>query len=238
MRRRDLLIGLGAALASSPVLAQVHLSGGEAGGPVSLGVVSWRDIPFRTVVRQQHDYSCGSAALATLLTYHYQRPTTEAQVFTAMYAAGDQAQIRRLGFSMLDMKGYLEARRLRADGFRVSLAQIERTGLPVIALIRLGRYNHFVVVKGVSGGHVLVGDPAAGLRVYPAADFESVWNGIAFAVSGASARPVFNEASEWSPRAVPGREFASRSLPASALLNELAPLYQISGVLPAPATGQ
>ncbi|RYF14189.1 MAG: peptidase C39, partial [Oxalobacteraceae bacterium] len=31
---------------------------------------------FETVVRQQYDFSCGSAALATLLRYHYDDPQT------------------------------------------------------------------------------------------------------------------------------------------------------------------
>ncbi|WP_204283799.1 C39 family peptidase, partial [Klebsiella pneumoniae] len=64
---------------------------------------------FRTVVRQQYDYSCGSAAVATLLRYHYGRPTVESDVFSAMWRSGDQAQIKRAGFSMLDMKRYLDS---------------------------------------------------------------------------------------------------------------------------------
>src|SRR3982751_2740067 len=58
---------------------------------------------FGTVVRQQYDFSCGSAALATLLRYHYEDPQTEQSVFLDMFRDGDQDQIRRLGFSLLDM---------------------------------------------------------------------------------------------------------------------------------------
>src|SRR5437899_5579433 len=56
--------------------SSVNLSSGVDGN-VHVRTISYRDIPFRTVVRQQFDFSCGSAALATLLTYHFERPITE-----------------------------------------------------------------------------------------------------------------------------------------------------------------
>src|SRR5208283_4171640 len=62
---------------------------------------------FRTTWHQQYDFSCGSAAVATLLSFHYGRPTNETTVFKAMFAAGDQARIQVQGFSLLDMKRYL-----------------------------------------------------------------------------------------------------------------------------------
>ena len=52
-----------AIFAGGPAAAQVAIV--EGGANYSLNVISMRDIPFRTVVRQQYDYSCGSAALAT-----------------------------------------------------------------------------------------------------------------------------------------------------------------------------
>ena len=73
---------------AAPAGADVLLSSGPA--PARVSVVSYRDIPFRTVVRQRYDFSCGSAALATLLRYHYDREVGEEQIFRAMYAAGDQ----------------------------------------------------------------------------------------------------------------------------------------------------
>ena len=76
-------------------------------GNFHLRLTSYAEVPFRTVVRQQFDYSCGSAALATLMRFHYFRHTSEADIFKAMYEVGDQAQIQKVGFSLLDMKKYL-----------------------------------------------------------------------------------------------------------------------------------
>ena len=42
--------------------------------------ITWQAIQKKNVVKQNVDYSCGSASLATILTYFYDQPTTEAQV--------------------------------------------------------------------------------------------------------------------------------------------------------------
>ena len=130
---------------------------------------------FRVTIRQQYDFSCGSAAVATLLTYQYDRPVSEADVFRAMYERGDRAQIQRYGFSLLDMKNYLEAAGYQADGFEVPLDKLAEVRVPAIALIRENGYNHFVVVRGLRADRVLVADPSAGSRVFRRAEFERVW---------------------------------------------------------------
>lgn len=209
-------------------------------GKYNLHVISYAEIPFRTVIRQQFDYSCGSAALATLLHYQYGLSTNEAQVFKAMYAVGDQASIQKLGFSLLDMKTYLASIGYQADGYRVSLAQLEQIAIPAIALIQIGSYKHFVVIKGVVGDHVLVGDPALGLREFSAGDFRKVWNGIAFLVRrpppGAAA-PVFNSAREWR-RWADAHPLAAVHViqPMTPLLRDLRVIYQIepNQILPGP----
>lgn len=154
------------------------------------------------VIRQEYDFSCGSAAVATLLTYHYQRDTTEAEVFETMIRAGDAEKIQRHGFSMLDMKRYLDGRGLNADGFRISLDDFIRIGVPAITMVNTGGYKHFVVVKGIDSDNILVGDPAAGTLVVPREHFENLWNG---SVLGARAeievaRQNFNHDQDWAVR--------------------------------------
>ena len=90
-------------------------------GAYSLKVTSLKDARFKTTVRQQYDFSCGSAATATLLTYQYGHPVTEAEVFMHMYQTGDQAKIRQRGFSLLDMRRYLRSLGFEADGFEQPL---------------------------------------------------------------------------------------------------------------------
>ena len=140
--------------------------------------------------------------MATLLTYHYQRETSEAEVFETMIRAGDAEKIQRHGFSMLDMKRYLDGRGLNADGFRISLDDFIRIGVPAITMVNTGGYKHFVVVKGIDSDNILVGDPAAGTLVVPREHFENLWNGT---VLGARAeievaRQHFNHDQDWAVR--------------------------------------
>lgn len=153
------------------------------GVDVAVDVTSYQERQFGTIFRQQYDYSCGSAALASLLTFHYSDPVNEREVFTGMFSVADADKIRREGFSMLDMKRYLEARGYRADGFRMPLEAIrDRVRLPVIVLLNVDGFRHFVVVKGISETEVLVGDPARGLKIYPRDRFKAHWDGAAFAI--------------------------------------------------------
>ena len=71
-------------------------------------------------------------------------------------------------------------------------------------LINDNGYNHFVVVKGLRDGRVLVGDPSGGTRAMTQAAFERLWtNGILFVISNRQELAKFNVASEWNavPRA-------------------------------------
>ena len=182
----------------------------ELGGALTfdLPVTSMIGRRFETVVRQQYDFSCGSAALATLLRYHYEEAQTEQSIFVGMYRNGDRAQIRKLGFSLLDMKRYLAGRKIIADGYRVTIDQIRDAKLPGIALIDFNGYKHFVVVKGVDRTSVILGDPSLGLRRASIREFVHQWNGVIFVLDYRSefAKSHFNQASDL-VRAPGGRMF-------------------------------
>ena len=178
------------------------------GGAYSLPITSMKGARFRAMVHQQNDFSCGSAALSTLLTHHYGFKVTEQMAFEEMYLRGDQEKIRREGFSLFDMKRYLENHGFQADGFEAPLDKLESAGIPAIVLINENGYNHFVVIKGVRDGRVLVGDPSGGTRAMNQAAFEALWtNGILFVISNRQERAKFNVAAEWS--AVPRAPLAS-----------------------------
>lgn len=168
-------------------------------GEYRLPVRSMYERRFLTVVRQRYDFSCGSAALATLLRYHYGDRQNEQSIFVGMWNEGDRQRIRRLGFSLLDMKRYLNARGLKADGYAVSLADVEKTRIPGIALVEIKGYKHFVVIKGVDHGQVLVGDPSLGIRLIDARKFGGMWNGILFVLGDdiEQAKNSFGRQGEW-----------------------------------------
>ncbi|MEX5747911.1 C39 family peptidase [Massilia sp. X63] len=192
------------------------------GQRATVPVTTLRDIKFRKTTRQQFDFSCGSAALATLLTYHYGTPVTEKEVFEKMYLTGDQAKIRQQGFSMLDMKRYLATRGFVGDGFQQPLDKLLEARLPAIVLITDRGYNHFVVIKGAEDGRILLGDPSSGARSVTRERFLELWaNKLLFVVHKypAAVRVAFNGIDDWraAPRAPLGNginnEQYSQSLP-------------------------
>lgn len=150
--------------------------------PGAKPVQSLRDLRYRDMVRQRYDFSCGSAALASVLRHGYGVEVTEAEMIKRMMTGTDPKEVVRNGFSLLDMKRYVDSSGMRAHGFRIEPDALYRLQMPVIALLDLKGYKHFVVVKGAASGRVFVADPALGHRVMLEQDFVKGWNGIVLAV--------------------------------------------------------
>jgi predicted double-glycine peptidase len=175
---------------------------GIGGTLFTVPAASMKEIRFQATLRQQFDFSCGSAAVATLLTHHYGQTVSEQFVFEQMFARGDQQKIRKEGFSLLDMKRFLAAQGYKADGFQLPLQKLVDAKLPAIVLVSEKGYHHFVVIKGVADGRILIGDPASGTRSLTRAAFEQVWTSkLLFVIHGAARAPAFNLAADW--RAAP-----------------------------------
>ena len=197
MRRgAALLLAFGFALAGAARAATLDVR--APGAAYAVPVTSLKEARFRTTIRQQYDFSCGSAATATLLTYQYGQPVSEADVFKQMFAGGDARKIRRDGFSMLDMRRYLASQGYEADGFQLPLEKLAEQGLPAIVLLNDKGYRHFVVVKGLKGDRVLVGDPARGTRSLPRDVFDRLWdNRVLFVVHNRRELAQFNRPADW-----------------------------------------
>jgi hypothetical protein len=195
------LVFLAALLAMPGAQAGMVDIPGAGSGSFNFKTMSMKERQFRFTERQQYDFSCGSAALATLLTHHYGDAIDEKAVYDGMWETGDHDKIRKEGFSMLDMKTFLAARGYSAEGYSANLDKLAKVGVPAIVLIRDGRYNHFVVVKGVRDGKVAFGDPAQGARVMAQADFQRMMiNRILFVINGRNDKAVFNHPLDWRVR--------------------------------------
>jgi predicted double-glycine peptidase len=192
-----------AALSATAAAQQVYLPS-MGGGDVVMPVTSIRQSRLAGTVLQQYDFSCGSAAVATLLTHHYGLAVSESTVFESMFRQGDQQKIRREGFSLLDMKRFLKSQGFEADGFEQPLDKLLEARVPAIVLVNENGYRHFVVVKGLRDDRVLVGDPANGTRAMPRAGFDAIWQGrLLFVIHNRMEQARFNLAADWhaAPRA-------------------------------------
>ena len=187
-------------------------------GRVNVPVTSLKDIKFQRTTRQQYDYSCGAAAVSTLLSHHYGTPTPEQDVFQEMYEKGDKTKIHKEGFSLLDMQRFLAARGFRADGFKLPIEKLIAEKLPAIVLITDRGFNHFVVVKGFEDGRILIGDPSTGNRVVSMERFQEIWrNKILFVIHSHKEGIAFNNPADWrgAPRAPLGTGMHQDQLSAS-----------------------
>ena len=92
-----------------------------------------------------------------------------------MFARGDQAKIKKEGFSLLDIKNYLASHGFEADGYVTELDKLSAAKVPAIVLLKEQGYYHFVVVKGLRDGRVLIGDPSSGTRAISRSKFTEIW---------------------------------------------------------------
>ena len=148
-------------------------------------VRSLKDIRGEGVVRQRWDMSCGAAALSTLLTYEFKDNTPKTAIVVWILHRVDPVRVRsRGGFSRLDLKHFAQARGYHAEGYTgMSMQELASQKIAVIVPIRLKGFDHFIVVRQIVDGRVLVADPGFGNLTMRVDRFQSLWKeGIVFVV--------------------------------------------------------
>lgn len=154
------------------------------GVPLIKNVHSMKDIRYGHIVNQQFDYSCGAAALATLLKFGYGIDIPETELIRRMMVFSTPEVVVKNGFSMLDMKKFVETIGLHGRGFRVNTEALYHLQVPVMVLMNINGYEHFVIVKHAEDRRIFIADPALGNRIVLEDDFAKTWNGLVFAVLG------------------------------------------------------
>lgn len=154
---------------------------------------NWTDLRFENVVRQQTDFSCGSASLAILGRYLYGRDISEQAVTDAIkthYSAEEWAERERDGLSMLDLKIAAEGFGFAAEGARITLKDLARLRGPVIVHLDKGIFQHFSVFRGIRGDRVYLADPIGGNVRMPVFQFADEWTGNVLIVWIDDGRPL------------------------------------------------
>lgn len=153
---------------------------------LALGIEKWNTTPIiikphsailkERIIKQEFDYSCGSAALATLLQYYLGENLTERQVIHGLLRYGDSEQIaERRAFSLLDMKKFVKVLGYKGVGYKAEIIDLEELESPCILPIKLFGYRHFTIFKGIYKGHVFLADPYKGHTSYTITDFKDIW---------------------------------------------------------------
>lgn len=171
--------------------AQVVIHAGSAREEIH--VMSLRAQRDLGVVKQRYDFSCGAAALATLLTYGLDDAAGEDELLRALIQplSPDQlAALQKNGLSLFELQQLARKRGHQAEGFRIHRDQLVHLSYPVIVFIKPHGYPHFAVFKGVRGDRVHLADPSLGNVRMPLYRFLDMWadksgNGVIFAVERA-----------------------------------------------------
>ena len=131
---------------------------------------------FRGIVRQAYDYSCGSAALTTLLNGYVGTQLNEQQIMNGLLEYGERDKIiERRSFSLLDMKRFVNALGLDSGGYRGEFEDLVKQGQPAIVPISYAGFKHFVIYKGYKDGRVYIADPALGNVSFDQERFKQIW---------------------------------------------------------------
>ena len=135
--------------------------------------LSYLDLRYTNVIEQSNEYTCGAAAVGTLLTYFYGIPTSETDIlnviYESMHARGEEPK-QGQGLTAYDLKEALKAKGITSKGFLVKPAALQdyfsRGGLPVIIHLTKPE-KHFEVAAGMIEGQIVIADPSWGRSVTP-----------------------------------------------------------------------
>jgi predicted double-glycine peptidase len=152
-----------------------------------------KELRDRNVVKQQEDYSCGAAALATLLIYYFGDETSEKEILNLLQGRLTEEQKKQKtlrGFSLLDLKQVAQEKGYQAAGYKLTMSQLAKVAAPLIVFVEPMGYKHFAVYRGFDRGRVYLADPARGNLRMGLGRFLDEWSGIVFVLGKAGEEQI------------------------------------------------
>lgn len=141
----------------------------------------YRTLRYSGVIGQTSDFTCGPAAIATLLTHYYGQPVSEKSV-TERSVVDMQSRGKAVteGLTLLSLRNVLSQESVAGSGYKLTLEQLRGVmaqGLPVVANVVYPK-GHYYLVLAVDDQNVLLADPSWGVRSQPLDNFLNAWNGV------------------------------------------------------------
>lgn len=132
------------------------------------------------VVRQEREYSCGVAALATYLTHYWGQPVSEASLLALLVEHSGRwalpADWREQGVSWRVLQRMAGHFGLQAAGLRVSPELLFSLRVPALVRLQVRGQAHFSLLRGVdSRGRVQLADPSWGNQILRREAFLALW---------------------------------------------------------------
>jgi predicted double-glycine peptidase len=145
-------------------------------------VKTWKDFLEQNIVMQQFDYSCGAAALATLMQYYFQDDVTERDILKNILNHlndKDFEDRKKKGLSLLDLKQFAQRHGYQAVGVKLKFSALPKLRGPVLVYLETSEYEHFAILRGVKEDRVFLADPSRGNIRMSVFEFAKEWPGIA-----------------------------------------------------------
>ncbi len=134
----------------------------------AVAVKSWKDLRDANVVKQDLDYSCGAASVATIMNGFYGFEVTEEALLETMAKDG--------AASFNDMAEVVRGYGLKGVGVALNFDQLKKLKTPAIAYLRYRDDDHFSVIRGIAAdGTVQLADPSWGNRRFTRQQFLIMW---------------------------------------------------------------
>jgi uncharacterized protein len=174
-------------LLATAITACVLSGCGPLPGPLDLDLKhTYQELKYADIVRQRLDFTCGGAALATMLSHYWGRPTPEEEIlniFRARYPDPKVWQTKiKDGFSFDDIAFATEVLGYEAAGAKVPIDELAAMNAPVIIHMNKGKFQHFVVLTKAHGDVFYIADPIVGKVALERPEFEQQYTGSAMAI--------------------------------------------------------
>ena len=134
--------------------------------------VSWKSLRDENVVKQQQDYSCGGASIATILRYHYGLDVDEKATLLKIPDLDND-----MSASFLELREGVRSFGYKARGVELGFTTLQKLTIPAIVHLGYESREHFSVIRGINpvSGLVWLADPSWGNRYLTRRQFLEMW---------------------------------------------------------------
>lgn len=146
---------------------------------------SYVELKYEHVVRQQRDFTCGAASLATILKHHFDMPVTEGMIFSMLvkrYKPDELKAKAENGLSFEDLSFVAEALGFNTQAAIIEVTELEKLNGPVIVQLNLNKFDHFAVLRKKTNDMAYLADPLFGEISLDSAQFKSEFKGPVLAI--------------------------------------------------------
>lgn len=147
---------------------------------LNAGVKTFVDLRDKNIRKQNLDWTCGLAALATLINWSSSEAVTEEELLAQALATFPDASERFAvqGLSLLEIKILAQARGYRASAYKVPPEMLLKLRTPVLVYLDSGTTNHFSVLRGIDpvSRRAYLADPSLGHQRLPLYRFLEMWD--------------------------------------------------------------